>query len=214
MDRLTRRLLMAAAAAAIISYGSYSPGTLSGNSTTIAINKPAGAAVGDTLVAIVASSGADTWTPPSGWTKVYDQAAAPGISVVMRTVDGSEGASFTFTCSTSRTLLGQILLIKGSAQFDAIGTVVNTTSNTDVVMSAITAASGILLGIAVGTAQSARDYSAPAGMTATGPVILNTNATLRVFYELIGGGSTGTRTTTPSGGGGINYGVLAAIKAA
>lgn len=79
--------------------------TASGNSagTSSALTGPAAVDAGDLLIAIVGRRSADTWTPPTGFTEIYDAGAGGtgiGGAIAYKIADGSEdGATFTFTSS-------------------------------------------------------------------------------------------------------------------
>lgn len=78
--------------------------------TSAIINKPASVAVGDLLLACVGISTNNNITS-TGWTSVIQQAPAAGtgrLGILYRVVDGTEGASFTFSFTTASNGIGVI----------------------------------------------------------------------------------------------------------
>src|SRR5574338_80864 len=95
-------------------------------STSYVLNKPAGTTTGDILVAAVvlnAASGQNL-TAPAGWTRAYSSPADGGstgannttvfqsLYVYWRVVDGTEGATFTFTAAVSAKGSGNVVAIQ------------------------------------------------------------------------------------------------------
>lgn len=118
----------------------------------LTINKPAGVAVGDLLLAFVMGCDDDvaTITPPSGWTSVRTQ-AIPGISQTSgcwyRFVDGSEGSSFSWTFSSQSASFphtGCILAFSGVDTTTPVHTSnsANFSSNTSHALPAVTSTRG------------------------------------------------------------------------
>lgn len=82
-------------------YQSSAASTAAAGSTTVTVNKPSGASVGDVLIALVSSgSSSSTFTTPAGWVLAT---SGSGMAVFRRIVDGTEGSTFTFTRATSTT---------------------------------------------------------------------------------------------------------------
>lgn len=193
---------------------SHASGGPAANSATLTINKPTGAEPGDLLLAVVrvGSSGA-TWTGPSGWTEHLDAAGSIGIAIFSKVVTGSEGGSFNFTTSAAGTRpWGQIILIRGGALFDVVGSVASGSGDGTLTATGITASGGMLVVAAIGISNASRDFSVPAGMQAVAPVFYNNTGSIRLFYQKIGSGATGNRITTASGGSGNTFTIQIAIK--
>ena len=183
--------------------------------SVVTINKPAGVVSGDLLVAVMVGTQADfTWTGDTGWTEVYDQGVKPNLRVAYKAVTGSEGASFTFTASVSAELVGQILAFR-AASYDQIGSVATRTGNGDLAMTGITAVDGLIIA-AAGTAEDiTTTYSVPSGMTLVAKSrIDNTGASVVTWYQFVGSGATGNKTTTISTVGVIDpsAGILIGVK--
>ena len=82
-------------------------------------NVPTGTANGDYMINIVpykSNSGTNTWTPPTGWTKQYeDQTDNLNSIVIFDRVANNEPASYTFTQSgASLELYGGIVTFRGA----------------------------------------------------------------------------------------------------
>lgn len=72
------------------------------NGAAVVLTKPAGAQVGDFLLAVVCyDGGAATYTPASGFTEWLDPNNDSGPYLAYRVVTGTEGSSFTFASSGS-----------------------------------------------------------------------------------------------------------------
>ena len=74
--------------------------------TSMAVNMPASIASGDLLIAGVGVRNAGTWTPPSGWTVLNEQAGGGAVGesgVWYKIANGSEGATQTWTAGTATT---------------------------------------------------------------------------------------------------------------
>lgn len=185
--------------------------------TGLTINKPSGVVSGDTLVAIVAGGGV-TWTGDTGWTEAIDQGALPGIRVAYKTAGGSEGASYTFTGSSSSTKFGIILCYRG-VSWDVIGASVTTlTGDGALAISGVTSGAGTDDGVLLAAVASfdtvTATHSVPSGMRliASHRESVN-NRLLSIFAQTISGGATGTRSSTIGGGtSSDNGGILIGLK--
>lgn len=189
--------------------------TLSGESTTVSVNKPAGVADGDILLAlmVVGDAASPTWTGDTGFseTGLFDQGADPGLRAAIKTA-ASEGSSYTFTSSRDDELCAQVLAFRFAA-LEASGSVVTRSGNGDLVLSSITAALGWLVGAVGSGKQAARTHSTPSGM-ALELDTRNGSTFLTSYLEHVAAGSTGTRTSTIGGGAGTAAGALINIKSA
>ena len=189
--------------------------SLSGASTTVSVNKPAGVADGDILLAlmVVGDEVSPTWTGDTGFseTGLFDQGAKPGLRAAIKTA-ASEGSSYTFTSSRNDELCAQVLAFRFAA-LEASGSVVTRSGNGDLVLSGITAALGWLVGAVGSGKQAARTHSTPSGM-ALELDTRNGSTFLTSYLEQVAAGSTGTRTSTIGGGAGTAAGALINIKSA
>lgn len=94
-------------------YRSHASNFIASTLPSLSIDKPAGAAAGDLLVAVVGArtESAQAWaSPPSGWVQV-NTAAGDGYSssVFVKRAGASEPSSYTFSGSTSATRSGVIV---------------------------------------------------------------------------------------------------------
>lgn len=137
------------------------------SATSITISKPAGATVGDLMIAIIWTTGND-FTGLAGWTLVGSDGTGNGRwGVWARTVDGSEGSSFTFSLlSTNTWRNGSILLYRGGiGAVDVIGTETETSSTTVATAASLTAShAGTLLAAYWSDGNSRTESAAPSGM--------------------------------------------------
>ena len=92
------------------------------STTVLPINKPTGTTTGDIMVAWVGTSNTGnerTWTGPSDWTEIYDEATTelngPDLAVFYKIANASEGANYSFFCSGSENLGGAIATYRGAA---------------------------------------------------------------------------------------------------
>jgi hypothetical protein len=186
------------------------------STTTLAIDKPAGTASGDVLLAVLCSStDSVTFTGASGWTEIYDSGGAPSLRLARLTAGGSEPSSYTFTASSSVALVGQIICLRG-LQFDTAGAAMSTlTGDGNLVIGGITAAGGLLIAAAVSN-QTATNiaHSTPSGMVriATTTIPFVEQPGLSTFFQNIAAGATGTRTTAVTGGTVESGGILVGFK--
>ncbi len=89
----------------IVDIANSQKGALSG--TSFAFPKPAGLGVGDAWVIHTTTEGNPTWTPPAGWTaegQAFSPADVQQLAVFSKTIDGTEGATATFTPSGSESI--------------------------------------------------------------------------------------------------------------
>src|SRR3954451_20420767 len=176
------------------------------NSTPLSVNKPAGVAAGDVLVAAFAASGNPTGTWPAGWNLVTGGYTASNNllgGVLYKVATATEPASYTFTASSSQSLTGGIVAYSN----------VNTTTPFDVFTSG-TGASGNAVGPSVTTTQgydrviqavafagSANSWvpTVPGAMTQR--FRANSNGSLALLADAAQAvpGATGTFTTIPNG---------------
>jgi len=185
-----------------------------GNSLqSITINKPAGTAQGDALVAIIShQSGSNrSMTAPAGWTAIAGTDVYEGtnahIHAWYRVAGASEPASYTFTITggDGRDTAGGIIAISGANQATPInasaGQSNGSTSSTSVPAPSITTTMPDTLLIYAGSGATAASYTAPGNMAEQ--FDRTTSGTYKVSIEaatqsLAASGATGTRTALAS----------------
>ncbi len=92
----------------ITQVGSQTSNDTSGvDQTSITVNKPLGVAAGHLLLAAIVSNSADA-TPPSGWTEFVDAGSQLRNQLYWKIATASEPASYTWTFSGARPILGSI----------------------------------------------------------------------------------------------------------
>ncbi len=168
--------------------------------TSLAINKPASPVNGNLFLGFGSTKATTTtFSPvPTGFTEIAD---GQGIEAVKRTVDGSEAATFTFTQSASDREVAAML------QFSAWTTVTAGTPGGSDTASGITMPkSGIL--IACFALDNAGVVSSVAGMTLVASTASG-NTKLYIYKQIVGGGATGDRVATVTGG--TSRGVLMGV---
>lgn len=182
------------------------------NGSTLVINKPSGTVDGDLMVAIMTSTEAAnaTWSGDTGWTELADNGSAQNARVAYK-VASSEGASYTFSTTSSKLLAGSILTYRG-ASYDAIGSFSSSTN--PVVPTGPSAAENysVLIGFA---------SRLTGGVTGTAPTYMTTRVTDNdasspsyvIADEIVGYGATGTRSFN-LGSNSNNIGIMLTIKPA
>lgn len=174
------------------------------SSTLLVINKPTGTVDGDLMIAVMGTNqtSAMTWTGDTGWTEVVDHGTGPALRVAWK-IASSEGASYTFTCSSSTALGGSILTYRGTHQTVPISvTGVADRDTTAATGTTLTAAgvtvpgnTSVLLAAFYVTMKSTT-LSAPTGMASRSS---NSDATFQswnIFDEAVESGATGDRVST------------------
>lgn len=106
--------------------------TFASNTTTAVVTKPAGTAVGDYALVVIAigSSPARTFTPPAGWTELADANDISGPYVAYKILDGSEGSTLTFTANGNFTGRMALAVVRGATAIRSSART-DTTSSTD-----------------------------------------------------------------------------------
>ncbi|MFA5911846.1 MAG: hypothetical protein WC815_23950 [Vicinamibacterales bacterium] len=91
---------------------------------SVAIAKPAGVAIGDLLVLVVATEAAAVdITPPAGWTAVVaeiTQDAKINLAVFTRFATHAEPATYTITCDAADHSLYNLFIVRGVDPWDVI----------------------------------------------------------------------------------------------
>lgn len=170
--------------------------------TTWNVGAPAGTVAGDFLLAYISVTGTPlTVTPPSGWVNAGSEIGdyvASTHSLFYKIADGSEGASFTFGLSASRSGAAVCIAVRGVDPADPIDVAnLDTINSTSLPLPIVTATGpGLLIGL-VGL-DAARTITAPAPMTTQ--ATKNTTPSFTIATELLAaGGATPSRTFTSSG---------------
>ncbi len=177
-------------------------------SAALAVNKPAGTAAGDVLVATIAHQGGSirTLTAPAGWTAVPNADATDGSNVrtraFSRVAGAAEPASYTFTLTggSGMALSGGILAITGADTTNPINAAAaqaTATNVTNLVAPSVTTTVAKTLLVYAGGVNSPLTYTAPSGMSERWDVTTSgayNAATMTATGGFAGPGATGTRT--------------------
>jgi len=176
--------------------------------TTLVINKPTGTVDGDLMVAVMAADGSTSWSGDTGWTEAADQGTNPSIRIAYK-IAASEGASYTFTASTSRTLSGSILTYRFAA-YGTIGTFA--TGNNPLILPLISPSESQSILIAAGARGSSNiTLGTPISMTAK---VTDSDATAPSYIvcdQTVAKGPTGARYMTTGSATNV-AGIMLAIK--
>lgn len=139
--------------------------TQTGTASTLVINKPTGTREGDLMVAFMNAGGGITWTGDTDWTEVAEQAStSPSTRIAYKVAGASEGASYTFTASTTTNLSGTIATYRNAA-YDAVGAITSGTSTLSLAAVTTSVPYGRVLGSAA---------RALGSVTITGPASMQT----------------------------------------
>ena len=182
-------------------------------STNLIINKPAGTAQGDLMIAVVSrvESANGTWTPPAGWTETADEGVAPDISIAWKIAGASEGANYTFVHASSKLLAGAILTYRGGA-YGVTGAFATATAPTAVNAPSITPTAANALVLAAYAEAAAATWTTPSGFT--NRVTISTNGGISVSDKVTGPpAASGAVSATPSGTA-VCAGILVSINPA
>lgn len=91
--------------------------------TSLVLDKPTNTADGDIMVAFIYADAGVTVTPPSGWNEVLDSNTVSSTNAyAAHKTASSEGASYTFTLSSSANATGFIITYR-NAVYDTVGAV-------------------------------------------------------------------------------------------
>ena len=207
------RTLMAAGLPPI-EYRSQASTSNSGTGASLTITKPSNTASGDLMVAVMAhSSGTGTWTGDTGWTEAAEFTSDdPHLRIAYKVAGGSEGASYTFTCSSSSRLLSGTILAYKYAIWDTQGTFASATGPLVAPQITVAVDNSILIAAyaATNTGQTA---TTPSGMSVQKIDSDANSPSYGIFDEAVDAGATGTRSSS-LGGTTNNAGIIFAIKPA
>jgi hypothetical protein len=181
--------------------------------TSVTVNKPTGTATGDIMFFVGGSAaGANrNWTQLTGWTEIFDEGNSPSLGIQYRVVDGSEGASFTFTGNFSGNALVAGIATFRNAAYDVIGSIGTASSGGNCTAPQITVTqNNSFLLAAFANQNDTGTFPAPTGMSTA---FSSTGAgSCALFYESINSGASGSRSSNPNGSSGEVSGVLFSIK--
>jgi hypothetical protein len=183
-------------------------GAASGANTgaaTLVMQRPAGTAAGDVLVAAVSMRGAPTITSPAGWTLVRRDAKKTSFSqaIFVHVAGGSEPPTYTFSLGASVTAVGTIAAyanVDAAVPIAASGGQVNGKSTAATAPSITPAIPNTqLVGFFMATTKTT--FAPAAGMTERAEVVSPGSTSSKVTGELAdeafaSGGATGARAAT------------------
>jgi RHS repeat-associated protein len=189
--------------------------------TTLAINKPAGTAADDVLLAVVSARSDPAISPPAGWARVRSDLNGTSLTqtVFVRTAGGSEPASYTFTLSKPVTaVVGGLIAYSGMdpiSPIDTHGGQANASSASVTAPSiTTTVADATVVGL-FGTGNDAT-FTQLSGMTERFDILATgTSAVAAAADDAVqaSAGPTGTKVATASKSG-VNIGQLVALRPA
>ena len=177
---------------------------------TLVIPKPS-VTVGDMLVLWTLNSSGVTDTPDAAFTLRKDVGSSVFGAIYTRTINGSEGSTFTFEADKPTGTYGAILAHMRSAAFDAVGNISNS-SSTAQAPSITLSKKGKVLAV-FGRSAGNNSFTTPAGFTASvkimDPAVTGLSAAL--FVADFPAGATGVVASAASGGTsrGILFGAVA-----
>lgn len=213
--------LAATARADIVLVGATSAG--SANTTSQALNVPAGVAAGNILIAQIAVRGGSgtTITPPAGWTTILVNNSGTIIrqGIYYRIADGTEPASYSFDISPQQRAAAAMVAysgVDGTNPINASSTRTNA-SSTSVIANGVTTTVADAMLVGLFAASRATSFTPPGGMTeqadqngGAGP----NGAAVHIADQLLAAtGASGTRTATAANAA-VNIGSLIALKPA
>lgn len=198
---LAKKLLGSTAGIPTITFIASAQAQPAGSTPSLVIDKPTGTLEGHLMIAIAGSRGSLTWTPPAGWTEIYDSLGnRPSPMAAYKIAGASEGSNYTFTASGSERVSGAIFTFS-NADYDAIGTVSSTIASSVQTAPAVTLSTNNSAILAVFMCEDAsRTYSSPtSGLISTAVDDDANNPSWHIYRELnLSSGSTGTRSATCS----------------
>jgi hypothetical protein len=195
-----------------ITFVASSTGESSGNEdfATVTVSTPTGVIAGDLMIAVMTGgSDSQTWTGGSGWTEIADQAASPNLRIAYRIASGG-GGGHTFTISDGVNKAATIVAYRNAtyAQIGSFSTVA--TSGAAATAPAINVASENSLLLACFGTNNGSAFTTPSGMSSVVVFNSSVNPAVGVFSQQVGSGSTGSKSSDPSGSGNVS-GILLAL---
>jgi hypothetical protein len=203
----------ASAATATPTYVASDTSTVSGSSMTI--NRPAGVAQDDILIAQITVKGTQTITPPSGasaWTLIDSSTSGTGGNEITQAVYwrlvgvlASEPGSYTWSWSSSDRATGGIGVFRDVDTADPIdvsGVRINDGSSTVTLPTLTTSSANAMLVALLGSSRAGNNHGAATGMTEayelnSGAGPNGTNSSMDSLVQA-SAGSTGVKTATSS----------------
>ncbi len=178
---------------------------------TLVINTPTGTADGDLMVAVMAASGAVTWTGDTSWTEPADQGSSPSLRIAYKTAGASEPSSYTFTASTALQRLSGCILTYRYAAYDTIAGAFTTGADPLILTSISPTASQSKLIAAGARAINSVTLGTPISMTAQVTDADGTTPSYIVCDQKVSSGSVGTRSMSTGSTTSV-AGIMLAIK--
>lgn len=169
------------------------------STTSLVISKPSGTIEGHLMVAVCGGgfTGSNTYTFPTGWTKVADLGADGGTAIAYKVATASEPTAYTITATNNNTHAGAILTIANAA-FDTIGTFAVQSSPINAPSINVSESNSLLLAVFLSKGNGGT-WTLPINMTS---VVLNNDSnppSYLIAQQLIGSGASGVRSSTLSG---------------
>lgn len=196
-----------------IAYKSHTVKAQTGVST-ITPDKPT-CAVGDLLRVLLMASAARTWTIPSGWFIIPGVSAGTLSVPLYRVVDGTEGSTFSFSCTggTANLRAGMVCHegVDPTDPFD-VSSFLQGAAGTSLVLPQVNVADGTYLDSLAYRNASVAALTKPASMTQDFQNLSATNAFHGAHEDAVPGNS-GTRTWSWTGTS-VVAGVLCALRPA
>ena len=206
--RVVGAVLLAAAvlglwttAQAAISYVAAASNASGGQVSSIVINRPAGTAANDLLVAALAQDGAGTISAPAGWVQrlASNGTRLPQLVIFTKVATGSEAASYTFTSTVSQEFAGGIMSYRGvdtTSPIDASAISANAASTSSLAPSITTTTTNTVL-VAFWACADA-DITPPGTMTVPFNAVAGSGASsvnvAGAYQTQAAAGATGSRT--------------------
>lgn len=163
---------------------------------TLTINRPAGTADGDLLVAVLFFNQAGSATL-AGWTALSNgsDASASGYTTLWKRAGGSEPSSYSFSVPAASNVVGVVAAFTEAADPLDAETAENRVSTAANTVGGVTAGSvGLLTGFWLILSGSRSISTPPSGMTQRH--LLSSTYSAAVYDEAIAAGATGTRSLT------------------
>lgn len=171
--------------------------TNSGSDAVPFVAKPTGTVATDIVILTVASSGGGIFTPPTGFSPLYDTTTAvanPKSHVCYRICDGSEGANFTGALSTAVAWSAEATTLSGVDNTTPWATAVTANEYSTGVVSSIApnvpagAPGRMLIGGAAGNSSTVT-FTPPTGWIELCDLGVGKSQTLAIFPDAFGTGS-------------------------
>ena len=203
--------LLVACGAAHAAIDFVAASTSTANASSISLTSPAGTSTGDLMLAVVASRGGTSVSAPLGWSAALTpQTVDAGVLTVAtfyRVRAASDGASFSFSLSSSGRVAGTMLSFSGvdsaAPVLNALGTVAGASTSSPSATGFSTTVANAMLVAVFAQSQGSNTMTPPTGMaeasdigTGAGP----TGATLESAYVLQANAApTGSKAASSSG---------------